>query len=440
MDIMAHLSLQLQHRFLARLLSPEDTLAVIQHLRECDACREALSALRVNKPGTLVDTVLDDTSFEYHPSADSLAAYLDEALVAPDRVDLEEHLRTCEPCRAALADLRVFREDLLQLPVQEYVPVGTSSRSSKPGSHSWLDQETPRFLSWFNQPVVLAGTAAVAAVILVAGIVIVRSPATLGIGAAGSRLQITVTDKGHQILLGPTGIVSLPEALPKDELAALNDLTNPVWHDEPPALSSDVKGALSSLERAPSVLLGQSPASPPFHVISPVRTLISSVRPTFKWTIAPAADSYIVHVITDDRAQEEVVTSPSLPAATANSSTSEWSIPESTSLTPGKRYRWYITAVRKDQEVDAPGIQEPQAKFAVLGQAELTRLTASKTGVQNNRLIDGLRNLKAGLLDDAQADFESLLSEPDQAPAAKDFLNRMIQEIEQLKGRGADSF
>jgi hypothetical protein len=439
MDTMAHLSPQLQHRFLARLLSPEDTLAVIQHLRECDACREALSALRVNKPGALVDTVLDDRSFEHHPSADSLAAYLDEALAAPDRVDLEEHLRTCELCRDALADLSVFREDLLQLPVQEYVPVGTSSRSSKPGFHSWLDQEAPRFLSWFNQPVVLAGAAAVAAVILVASIVIVRSPATFGIAGAASKIQITVTDKGHQILLGPNGIVSLPGALPKDELTALNDLTNPVWHDEPPALSSDAKAALSSLKRAPSVLLGQSPASPPFRVISPVRTLISSVRPTFKWTIAPAADSYIVHVITDDRAQEEVVTSPSLPAATANSSTSEWSIPESTSLTPGKRYRWYITAVRNDQEVDAPGMQEPQAKFAVLSQTELTRLTASKTGVQNDRLIDGLLNLKAGLLDDAQADFESLLSEPDQAPAAKDFLNRMIQEVEELKEGGSDS-
>jgi hypothetical protein len=436
---MAHLPPQLQHRFLARLLSPEDTLAVIQHLRECDACREALSALRVNKPGALVDTVLDDTSFEHHPSADSLGAYLDEALAGPDTVDLEEHFRTCELCRDSLADLRLFREELLQLPAQEYAPVGTTSRSSKPGSQSWLDREALRFLSWFNQPVLLAGVAAVAAVILVAGIVIVRSPATFGIAGAGSKLQISVADKGHQILLGPNGIVNLPGALPKDELAALNDLTNPVWHDEPPELSSDVKAALSSLKRAPSVLLGQSPAAPPFRVISPVRTLISSVRPTFKWTAAPAADSYIVHVITDDRAQEEVVTSPSLPATTANSSTSDWSIPESTSLTPGKRYRWYITAVRNDQEVDAPGIQEPQAKFAVLSQAEFARLASSKKEVQNDRLIDGLLDLKAGLLDDAQADFESLLSDPAQAPAAKDFLNRMIQEIQRLKEGGSDS-
>ena len=440
---MAHLSPQLQHRFLARLLSPEDTLAVIRHLRECDACREALSALRVNKPGALVDTILDDTSFEHHPSADSLAAYLDEALAGPDRMDLEEHLRTCELCRDALADLRIFREQLLHSPRREYTPGTTSWPSASRASESrgeWSSlRDRWRLITWFNQPLVFAGVAAVAALILVLGIALVRSPAMFGIAGAASKLQITVTDKGHQILLGPNGIVNPPGALPKDELAALNDLTNPVWHDEPPALSPEVKAELSSLKRAPSVLLGQSPAAPPFRVISPVRTLISSVRPTFKWTIAPAADSYMVHVITDDRAQKEVVTSPSLPAATANSSISEWSIPESISLTPGKRYRWYVTAVRNDQEVDAPGMQEPQAKFALVSQAELARIDSSKKEVQNEGLIDGLLNLKAGLLDDAQTDFESLLSEPDQAPLAKDFLNRMIKEIEQLREGSSNS-
>lgn len=430
---MAHLSPQLQHRFLARLLSPEETLAVVRHLRECDSCREKLLALRSDKPSSLLDTVLPDVSDEEHPSGDSLGAYLDDDLTHSDKADLEEHLRTCELCQKALADLRSFREELLQFPVQEYAPGGTISRSSKPKSRGWFNQETPRFLSWFNHPIIFAGAAAVAAVMVVVGIVIVRSPATVGLGGAGPGLQITVTDNGHRIVLGPNGIVSLPAALAKDELAAIKDLTNPVWHDEPLTLSSDVKAALSSLKRAPSVLLGQSPASPPFRVLSPVRTLISSARPTFKWTVAPAADSYTVHVISDDRAQEEVVTSPSLTAATANSSTAEWSIPESKSLAPGQRYRWYVTALDKDQEADAPGVQEPQAKFAVISQAELARLASVKKEVQNDRLIDGLLNLKAGLLDDAQADFESLLSDPDQTPAAKDFLHRLIKEIGQLK-------
>jgi hypothetical protein len=180
-------------------------------------------------------------------------------------------------------------------------------------------------------------------------------------------------------------------------------------------------------------LLGQSPAKPPFHVISPNRTLISSLRPAFKWAAAPGATAYIVHVIADGRTQEEVATSPAIPAPTADSNACEWSIPEPISLTSGVRYRWYVTAVRNDQEIDAPGVEEPQAKFAELSQGEVAQLNTSKREIGSDRLLDGLLNLKAGLLDDAQADFESLLTEPGQTSAAKDLLNRMIGEIRRLK-------
>jgi hypothetical protein len=97
------------------------------------------------------------------------------------------------------------------------------------------------------------------------------------------------------------------------------------------------------------------------------------------------------------------------------------------------RYRWYVTAVRNDQEIDAPGVEEPQAKFAELSQGEVAQLNTSKREIGSDRLLDGLLNLKAGLLDDAQADFESLLAEPGQTSAAKDLLNRMIGEIRRLK-------
>jgi hypothetical protein len=47
--------------------------------------------------------------------------------------------------------------------------------------------------------------------------------------------------------------------------------------------------------------------------------------------------------------------------------------------------------------------------------------------------MDGLLNLKAGLLEDAKADLESLLADPNQTSAAKDFLNRIVREIKRLK-------
>ena len=144
---MTHLSPQIQHRFLARLLSPEETLDVVKHLRECDACREMLLALRSDKPGSLLDTILPEVSDEEHPSADSLGAYLDGDLSGPDKADLDEHLRTCALCRKALADLRSFREELLQSPAQEYAPVGISQSSHSDSRSGAFGPDKVRFFS-----------------------------------------------------------------------------------------------------------------------------------------------------------------------------------------------------------------------------------------------------------------------------------------------------
>jgi anti-sigma factor RsiW len=426
MDIMAHLSPQVQHRFLARLLSPEETLEVIKHLRECDACREKLSALRSNKPSSVADAILPETPIEEHPSADSLGAYLDDDLGHPDKVDLEEHLRTCQLCQEALADLKSFRLELLQSPPQEYAPVAETSRSF---SSHWFSEEKQRFLDWFNQPLVYAGAAAVAALIVVFGVVVARSPETFGIGGNG---RVTVADGGHRIVVGPNGITNPPTGLPGEALTALNNVAAPILNDEPPSLSPTLKDNLALLKRAPSTLLGESSGTVPFQVLSPVRTLVESVQPIFKWTAATSASGYIVHVIADDRTQEEVATSPVI-IPTADATTCQWVLAESMALSPGKRYRWYVTATIKDQEVDAPGMEEAQAKFAILSVEDLTNLNVLRKSAQSDRLIDGLLNLNAGLLDTAQSDFEYLLANPGQTSAAKDFLNRMIEEIRQLK-------
>jgi Putative zinc-finger len=436
---MDHLSLQLQHRFLARLLSPEETLEVIRHLRECDVCREKLSALRSNKPGSVADTILPEIPAEGHPSADSLGAYLDEDLSRPDKADLEEHLRTCELCQKALADLKSFREELLQSPAQEYAPVAKTSRSSgaapRPprdygatSSERWLfSQRKERFLDWFNQPLVYGGVAAVAALVVVFGIVVVRSPETLGINGDG---RVTISDGGHRIVVGPNGITNPPAGLPGEVLTALNNVAATILKEEPPALSPTLKDNLTALKRAPSTLLGQPSGAVPFQVLSPVRTMVESVRPTFRWTAASGATGYVVHVIADDRSQEEVATSPVI-IPTTNATVCQWE--ESTALNPGKRYRWYVAATIQDQEVDAPGIEQAQAKFAELSAEALTNLNVLRKSAQGDRLIGGLLNLNAGLLDAAQGDFEILLADPGQSANAKTFLQGMITEIGRLK-------
>jgi hypothetical protein len=209
-------------------------------------------------------------------------------------------------------------------------------------------------------------------------------------------------------------------------------VTAQILKDEPPALSPTLKDNLMALKRAPSMLLGQPSGTVPFQVLSPVRTLVESVRPTFKWTAAPGASGYVVHVIADDRSQEEVATSPVI-IPTTSAPLCQWVVAESMALSPGKRYRWYVTATIQDQDVDAPGIEQAQAKFAVLSKEDLTDLNVLRKSAQGDRLIGGLLNLNAGLLDSAQSDFEILLADPGQSANAKAFLQGMITEIRRLK-------
>ncbi|MBV8484186.1 MAG: zf-HC2 domain-containing protein [Verrucomicrobia bacterium] len=440
---MDHLSPQLQHRFLARLLSPEDTLDAIKHLRECDACREKLSPFRSNNPRSLADTILPETPAEDHPSADSLGAYLDNDLSHSDKRDLDEHLRTCELCQRALADLKSFREELLQSPAQEYAPIAKTSRSSgaaprrpRPRDYGatssgrrWFMQEKGRFFDWFNQPLVYAVLASVVILVVGFSIISVWPPQMLG---NGGDERVTVTDGGHRTSVGPNGITNPPGGLPSDVLTALNNVAAPILKDEAPSFSPALKDNLAALKRAPSVLLGQPPSTIPFQVLSPVRTWVESPKLTFKWTKAAGATGYVVHVIADDGTQEERATSPVIiPAADATAC--QWVIAGSTALSPGKRYRWYVAASIKDQEVDAPGIEQAQAKFALLSEQETARLEALRKNIRGDHLLDGLLDLNAGLLDDAQADFEYLSADPGQSANAKDFLQRAITEIARLK-------
>ncbi|MBV8215987.1 MAG: hypothetical protein JOZ08_22450, partial [Verrucomicrobia bacterium] len=71
--------------------------------------------------------------------------------------------------------------------------------------------------------------------------------------------------------------------------------------------------------------------------------------------------------------------------------------------------------------------------FAILGGKELAQLNELKKANREDLLIDGLLELHTGLLDDAQADFQSLLEEANQTPEGKDLLKRLLSGIERLR-------
>jgi len=437
---MAHLSPQTQQRFLARALDRREIVAATEHLRECESCRESATVLRRSRPGSLLEQVLPGTSIEDHPQEDLLVAFVDSDVTPADRSFLESHFAECDVCREILTDLLSFRSELQQMPGRRYGP--PRENMTRPFGNATADPLQPdltaprpkdpvrtSWLHWFTQPFAIGVAVTATALLILAALVGLRvsSPLQFAMRKPSGALprQFGVVDRDHEIQVGSDGMVDQAFVLPRADLDALNSLCITALRNE----SLQASPALAALKSVSPVWRGQqSGTAAPMRVIRPMRTLIQSGPTSFQWTTAGGAKSYTVHVV-DDQTQEEAATSP--PISPANSSVCAWTDPES--LTPGKRYRWYVAAVINEQEIDAPGLEEPRAKFSVLSEGELAHLNELKKANRGDHLINGLLNLRAGLLDDAQDDFQSLLVEPGQTPEGKAFLRRLIEGIEKLR-------
>jgi hypothetical protein len=319
------------------------------------------------------------------------------------------------------------------MPTKRYEPVperttqphfaqGVTKSSEHPAFFNWLH--------WFKEPFGLGFAIAAAASLILLAMVSIRisSPPHFASQTAASAYtsQLTIVDRGHQVQLGSDGIIKFAAALPNVDLDALNRLCMSAFRNEP----LQVAPALSALKSVAPTWRGQlSRRTTTVKLIRPVRTLIKPGHTTFQWTASRNAKSYSVHVI-DDQTQEEVAASPPI-LPVANASISAWSVEPS--LLPGKRYRWYVAAFVNDEEMDSPGMEQPPAKFSVLSKGELAHLNELERSSRGDQLLDGLLDLRSGLLDDAQDEFEGLLEDPNQTSAGKVFLRRLIEDVARLK-------
>jgi predicted anti-sigma-YlaC factor YlaD len=433
---MDHLSTQMQRRLLGRALKRREMVAATQHLRECESCREDLIALRQRGPGSLLEQILPETRIGDHPSEDLLAAFVDNDIASEDHAFVEDHIAGCDVCGEALSDLNFFRSELQQMPSKQYLPAQETKTRSRSAQGSTKPFKHPAFfnwLHWFKEPFGFGFAIAAAACLILLAIVGVRIslPQRFPLQTAShtSTNRLAIVDGGRQVQFGLDGMIELGVVLPKVDLDALNRLCMCAFQNEPlqtaPALD-----ALKSV--APTWRGQQSLRTTTVKLIRPVRTLIKPGHTMFQWTASRDAKSYTVHVI-DDQTQEEVAASPPI-LPVANASISAWSVGSvKAPLLPGKRYRWYVAALVNDEEMDSPGIELPPAKFSVLSEGELAHLNELERASQGDLLLEGLLDLRSGLLDDAQDQFEGLLEDPNQTSAGKVFLRRLIEDIASLK-------
>jgi hypothetical protein len=191
----------------------------------------------------------------------------------------------------------------------------------------------------------------------------------------------------------------------------------------PPELARSVKGFLSSEEIEPpsaltdlagnkSDLRGESNQSS-FKLLSPARVVISDDRPAFKWESLNRAESYRVYV--SDSRSRKVADSGLLPRTET-----QWS--SSLPLKRGEVYSWTVSAVVNGEEIVSPSASEPEVKFKVLPEEEVRELSLLKQ-TTNSHLALGVFYAQAGMIAEAEREFQKLADKNPNSPIARRLLN-----------------
>lgn len=183
----------------------------------------------------------------------------------------------------------------------------------------------------------------------------------------------------------------------------------------PPEVAAVLKA--QRVARAPALasLTGPAPATRgggiPFRALTPVGTRVRTTEPTFRWARVPDATRYELQ-LTDETSGE---TLPPFPIT----GDTRWTPPSP--LERGHRYRWEVRAYRDDRLLGAaPRHPAAIARFQVLGEAESAALERALAQNASSPLTKGVFYARAGLLTEAQREFQELLrANPDSATARK---------------------
>lgn len=443
-----HPTSQLLEEYNRRQLSPDVFLVIHRHVSACPACRElgAASTPKIEDYNALLSAfTASPTDEPYHLSPAEISAYVKEALTEIDRENAESHLEVCEECAAGMEAAHAAAAR--SRPITAVSTANLVTSDLRPHA-----RVLPGHL-FGRRAVQLIALAAVAGLVLLLALFlfraendnpIVRQPPAQNSNSNANQAQPPLLSQGNQTPAqnGNAGAQGKDNEAPSPstetgtppEAAVVQQLTDGgqqiILNKEgevkgverlPARLQQTIKALLLTqrLERSPQspelngkpgTLLGESGDGLPFRLVSPLGKVVSSNRPTFRWRSLAGADSYTV-TITDARLNV-VATSAVLTAV-------EWKPPAG--LKAGV-YSWQVTAMKDGQRVTSPVLPAPQAKFRVLEQDKLEELARARRTFAGSHLALGVLFTQAGLLDEAEREFQLLLSANPHSPLARKLL------------------
>lgn len=451
-----HLSTEEKGRYLERAMSPPELLAADDHLAACESCRRSLAERAT--PGASFQTLL--SSYRAAPDSphltyEQLATYVDHESNEREREAIAGHLGACSQCREEVRDLFAFKESMAASPVQEAVPVREAGRASWSLAAFWQR-------IWHTNALRLAGSAAVLLLAVGLTLWLFLKPAGTGsnevvevkptptptaspgetlptpTASPEARQEIQASNQNPQPTPEQIGPRPAPTTEPSATVVALNDGPNRVAIDSRgrvkglDLLSQEdrraVRSALLNRRVAPAAALAglearqgtlmsvpgsedTPPGASTFGLTSPVGKVLRTDAPTFRWQPLEGASSYTVNVFDTDFNK----------VATASAAgITEWTLPKA--LTRGRIYSWQVTAVKDGQEIVSPAPPAPEARFRILDGAQHRRLERAEQQHADSHLTLGVLYAQAGLLDEAEREFQALTEANPDSAAARELL------------------
>lgn len=408
-----HLS-TLQVKQLCVSALPEDELvAAAVHTAECETCNQRFVEELKRQRGSAPFNFTLEPEFWFrndHVDFDLLVALADKTLDQETEEIVNIHLKTCETCREDVRSFLAFREATAREMDISYV------RPEYQATHSGA---APWWQRLQSPPVYAIAAIVLLAVAVLVGVIALNKRS----GSLEARKQDQTnsgTERGPDISPSPApAVVSTPSSGDDStKVAILRDSGGEVTIEKNgrvtgleeasensrqyiarAALAQRIEPAevLKRLSGEQSGLRGDDSGPQGFPLLYPVRRVVTEDRPVFRWESLAGVSSYRVYVVDADGNQAGL--SEELPPTQT-----QWKAP---SLRRGQVFSWVVTAMVDGKKVVSPSASAPEMRFAVLSTANFQELTRLKKS--NSHLALGVFYARAGLLDEAERQFESLI-------------------------------
>jgi hypothetical protein len=410
-----HLSREEIENYIARKLAPTELLRVDSHLIACQECVNKLN------PKTSLETVREQifaAEAESHLSFETMSQLVDGDLNEIEREIAELHMHNCGECSSGVEELRAVRETLKTDLVQtEPVIAEKTDRRFAFSPWAWLVPVAAIVLLSFMLWEFRTGGDPANNLANTSNSVNVpnefpnveiasndSSPSNVDQNADIETVVASVADAGGRVEVLKDGRVRGIDG-GQFEQKVRGALT-----DGAISISPDARQLISS----GGTLMGPSTPADGFRLLGPVGRVVEMDRPPFRWQPLKDAASYKVGVYNENF--QLVVESPEI-------KTTVWT--PTAGLPRGRIYQWQVTAILDGNEVVSPKRPAPDAKFKIVDATHANEIQQARRSAGNSHLLMGIVYADAGMIAEAQREFQALLQKNPNSAIVKKLLAKV---------------